>query len=86
MDTLHTLLQYPAVHGVVFLAIACLALVVGVLVVAGGLHMLHTLGRRTILYKKRQPPSDWGKRFYPANAALILFIVVLMVWLRSLVP
>lgn len=54
------------------------------------LHTLHTLGSRTVLYRKQQPAEGWNKRFYPACVLMIIALLVAMwllnVWSHTILP
>lgn len=81
--TLQDLLAYPAFRGLGYLAVAmCFVLVAAVVAIVMS-HLLFSLGRRSSLYKKRQPVEGWSKRFYPSAGAMILLLASLGVWLRS---
>lgn len=81
--TLQDLLVYPAFRGLGWLAASVcfvLAAVVAAIVIS---HIMFSLGRRSSLYKKRQPVEGWNKRFYPAAGGMISLLLGLGVWLRS---
>ena len=63
---------------VVHIIITLLATVMAGLLVIVLMHTLSILGRKTMLYRTRQPAVGWSKRFYPACLALILLLVLLM--------
>ena len=80
---LQDLLMYPAFRGLGWLAVSvCFALVAVVAAIVIS-HVMFSLGRKSSLYKKRQPVEGWNKRFYPAASALIVLLLSLGLWLRS---
>lgn len=80
--TLRDLLAYPAFRGLGWLAVAVCFVLVGVLAMVVISHLMFSLGRKSSLYKKRQPVKGWNKRFYPAAAGMILLLLGLGIWLR----
>jgi hypothetical protein len=81
--TLADLLVYPAFRGLGWLAVASCFVLVAVVAVIVISHVLFSLGRRSSLYKKRQPVEGWNKRFYPAASGMIIVLLGLGLWLRS---
>jgi uncharacterized membrane protein len=81
--TLQNLLVYPAFRGLGWLAVAACFVLVGVVGMCIISHLMFSLGRKSSLYKKRQPTKGWNKRFYPAALLMILFLLSLGFWLRS---
>jgi len=81
--TIADLLVYPAFRGLGWLAVAACFVLVGVVGTVIISHVLFSLGRRSSLYKKRQPVAGWNKRFYPAAAAMIVLLLILGLWLRA---
>lgn len=81
--TLADLLMYPAFRGLGWLAVAACFVLVGVVSVIIISHVMFSLGRRSSLYKKRQPVEGWNKRFYPAASGMIVLLFLLGLWLRA---
>jgi len=80
---LSDLLVYPAFRGLGWLAVAACFVLVAVVAVIIISHLMFSLGRRSSLYKKRQPVEGWNKRFYPAASGMIVLLLALGLWLRS---
>ena len=74
---------YPAFKGLGFLAVATCFILVGLVGVFVISHLMYSLGRKSSLYKKRQPVEGWSKRFYPAATIMILGLLGLGLWLRA---
>ena len=81
--TLQDLTMYPAFRGLGYLVVAALFVMVGVVGTFVISHVMFSLGRKSSLYKKRQPVEGWSKRFYPAASGMILFLLSLGLWLRA---
>jgi uncharacterized membrane protein len=81
--TLADLLAYPAFRGLCWLAVAVCFALIGVVVAIIISHIMFSLGRRSSLYKKRQPVQGWNKRFYPAASGMIILLLSLGLWLRA---
>lgn len=81
--TLQDLTVYPAFRGLGYLIVAALFVMVGVVAVLVISHSMFILGRKSSLYRKRQPVEGWNKRFYPAASGLILFLLGLGLWLQA---
>ena len=81
--TLQLLFQYPAFRGVGYLVVAACFILVGFLGMIIVSHVLFSLGRKSTLYKKRQPVEGWSKRFYPAAILMMLLLFSLGLWLRT---
>lgn len=77
------LAQYPAFRGLLgFAAALCWALVAWMVFVAV-VHTAAALGRRTVMYGRQRPTSEWSKHFYPACFLLVIFLLALGFWLRG---
>lgn len=81
--TLSDLFVYPAFRGLGWLMVAACFVLVGVVTVIIISHLMFSLGRRSSLYKKRQPVAGWSKRFYPAASGMVMLLLLLGLWLRS---
>lgn len=81
--TLADLLVYPAFRGLAWLTVSALFVAVGVIAAIIISHVMFSLGRRSSLYKKKQPVEGWNKRFYPAASSMIVLLIALGLWLRS---
>ena len=81
--TLQDLTMYPAFRGLGYLVVAaCFVMggIVGMFVIS---HLMFSLGRKSSLYKKRQPVEGWSKRFYPAASGMVVLLLALGLWLRA---
>jgi hypothetical protein len=81
--TITDLLVYPAFRGLGYVAAAACFVLVGVMGMFIISHLMFSFGQRSSLYKQRKPVPGWSKRFYPAASAMLLFLLVLGLWLRS---
>ena len=81
--TLQDLTMYPAFRGLGYLVVAACFVMVGIVGMFVISHLMFSLGRKSSLYKKRQPVEGWSKRFYPAASGMVVLLLALGLWLRA---
>lgn len=79
IDIAQSLIRIPQVITVAELTLG-LVLALLIFVLIG--HVLHGLGRQTILYKAKPPVKNWNRRFYPVIILLFVILAGLLLWLQ----
>lgn len=79
LDIAQSVIHYPQVVTVAQLA---LGIVLALLIIVLLAHILHSIGRRTILYRAKPPVKNWSKRFYPTIILMFVLISGLLLWLQ----